>query len=137
MSSHDKLRKPKTRHGLTVRGLSCYDIKGGMDGDRIKAILHDRKMTQRKLAELAGYSENYLSKMLNDAPTHPFTDDAALRLGPALDMDPWELKADFSGITPEEEKLIRAYRQIHRDKRGEILEMILRMLGFASRSNAA
>lgn len=42
-----------------------------MSGKRIKALLAERGMKQRQLAELADYSENYLSKMLNDAPPHP------------------------------------------------------------------
>lgn len=138
MSSNDDYRKPKSRHSVTVHRLSRHDIKAGMNGARIKAILRERGLTQRKLAELADYSENYLSKMLNEAPTHPFTDEAALRLGTALGVDPWELKDDFADLTPEERILIQSFRRVKdRDKRAEIREMVLRMLDFASRDNAA
>lgn len=137
MSSHDQLCKPKTCHGPTVRALSWRDIKRGMNGARIKAILRDRRITQRKLAEMADYSENYISKMLNDAETHPFTDEAALRIATALDVDPWELKSDFADITPDEKRLIRAYRRVHRDMRAESLRIVLAMLDEWSRSTAA
>lgn len=117
MSLHDESHKPKFRHAMTVCALSCCDISSGMDGERIKQLLRERKLTQRALAERADYSENYLSKMLNNAKSHPFTDEAAARIARALDVDPWDLKDDYAEFAPEEREMILVYRRVPRKNR--------------------
>lgn len=77
-------------------------------GTRVRQLRQERKLTQRKLAELSGVDFTYLSKIENDRLEHTPSVRALVRLAEALGVDELELMELANKVPPAMAALTRS-----------------------------